>query len=197
MVVRPGVYVPRWQSTELAQRAAACLPAQGTAVDLCTGTGALALVLQRARPRARIVATDADPLAVACARANGVDALLGDLFDPFPCDLRGHTDVVVAVPPYVPTGALALLPRDTLGYEDAAHYDGGPSGTDVLERIAAGALVFLRPGGSVLLEIGGDQATSLRPLLEGLGYVGVTTWADEDGDVRGIQAVAGAVPAQR
>jgi release factor glutamine methyltransferase len=188
LVIRPGVYVPRWQSIELARRAAARLSERGNAVDLCTGSGALALSLLHARPRARVVATDADPRSVDCARANGVDARLGDLFDPLPRELRGRTDVVVAVTPYVPTDSLRLLPRDTLAHEDARHYDGGPAGTDVIERVVTGAPEFLHPGGSLLLEIGGDQAALLRPLLDGLGYSGVATWSDDDGDVRGIEA---------
>jgi release factor glutamine methyltransferase len=187
--IDPGVYVPRWQSIELARRAAARLPEEGTAIDLCTGSGAVALFLQRARPRARVAATDAAALAVMCARANAVDAFLGDLFDPLPHDLLDAVDVVVAVTPYVPTGALRLLPHGTLAHEDAGHYDGGSDGTAVMARVATRAPVFLRPGGSLLLEIGGDQADVLRPLLRGLGYSGLTTWADEDGDVRGIEAV--------
>jgi release factor glutamine methyltransferase len=188
LLIRPGVYVPRWQSIELARRAAARLPERGTAVDLCTGSGALAHSLVRARPHASVVATDMDPRSIDCARANGVDAWLGDLFDPLPRALRGRTDVVVAVTPYVPTDSLRLLPRDTLTHEDAGHYDGGPDGTHVLERVVTGAPVFLRPGGSLLLEIGGDQAALLRPLLDGLGYSQVDIWSDDDGDVRGIEA---------
>ena len=133
--VDAGVYVPRWQSTELATRAARRLPEDGAAIDLCTGTGAVAMALVHTRPGARVVATDTDPRAVANARANGVDAHLGDLFAPLGDDLRGRTDVVVAVVPYVPTPALRLLPRDTLTFEDAAHYDGGPDGTTLLRRV--------------------------------------------------------------
>jgi release factor glutamine methyltransferase len=190
--VRPGVYVPRWQSIELARRAAARLPAGGVAVDLCTGSGALALALMRARPEAWVVATDLDPHATACARANGVDAYEGDLFAPLPRGLVGAVDVVVAVVPYVPTPALALLPRDTLEFEDVAHYDGGTDGTDVLRRVVAEAPGWLRPGGALLLEIGGNQAETLQPLLEDAGYTGVVTWTDEDGDVRGVEATCGA-----
>lgn len=191
--VDPGVYVPRWQSAELARRATAHLPGTGTAVDLCTGSGAVALTLQRARPRARVLATDMDERAVACARANGVDARKGDLFAPLPAGLAGSVDVVVAVVPYVPTRALALLPRDTLSFESAAHYDGGPDGTDVLRRVLADAPHFLRPGGTVLLELGADQPDLLHDQLEHLGYAEVETWTDEDGDVRGLQAT----PARR
>lgn len=191
ILVDPGVYVPRWQSMELARRAGARLPHDGKAIDLCTGSGAIAAALQAARPAARIVATDSDSRAVACAQANGVEAYRGDLFAAVP-DSFGHgTDVVVAVVPYVPSTEFRLLPRDTLCFEDASHYDGGPDGTDVLRRIIAGAPRFLRQGGAVLLELGGDQAEVLRPALDDLGYASVRTWSDEDGDLRGLEATYG------
>jgi release factor glutamine methyltransferase len=184
-----GVYVPRWQSLPLARRAADRLPDTGAAIDLCTGSGAIAAALRTARPAARIVATDLDPRAVACARANGVEAYRGDLFAGVPDALRGQTDVVVAVVPYVPTDALDVLPSDTLLFEDAAHYDGGPDGTDLLRRVVDDAPRFLRPGGALLLELGGDEAELLLPALERQGYGSVRAWSDEDGDVRGLEAV--------
>jgi len=191
ILVDPGIYVPRWQSVELAARAVARLPHDGKAIDLCTGTGAVAAVLRAARPAARIVATDSDSRAVACARANGVEAYQGDLFAAVPDSLRGETDVVVAVVPYVPSTEFHLLPRDTLRFEDASHYDGGPDGADVLRRVVADAPGILRPGGAVLLELGGDQADVLRPTLDQLGYGGVRIWFDEDGNVRGLEATYG------
>ena len=191
ILVHAGVYVPRWQSVELARRASARLPASGKAIDLCTGTGAVAVALRTARPAARIVATDSDSRAVTCARANGVEAYQGDLFAAVPPSFRGETDVVVAVVPYVPSTEFHLLPRDTLRFEDPSHYDGGSDGADVLRRVVTDAPGFLRPGGAVLLELGGDQAEVLRPTLESLGYASVRTWSDEDGDLRGLQATYG------
>ena len=187
--VDPGVYVPRWQSLELARRATALLPEAGTAVDLCTGSGAIAAAMQAGRPSARIVATDNDARAVACARANGIEAYRGDLFDGVSGELRGQTDVVVAVVPYVPSGELRLLPRDTLVFEDANHYDGGPDGTRALRRVVREAPRFLRPGGALLLEIGGNQADALGPVLSGSSFRDIATWSDQDGDVRGIEAI--------
>ncbi len=195
--VQPGVYVPRWQSIALARRAAARLPEHGCALDLCTGTGAIALALQAARPQARVVATDNDPRAVACARANGVEVAAGDLFSPLERSLHGHVDVVVAVAPYVPSAALGFLPNDTLRHEDPAHYDGGPDGTEVLRRVVAGASRFLRPGGALLLELGGEQADLLEPVLAGHGFVDVDTWWDEDGDIRGVEATLAAQADER
>jgi release factor glutamine methyltransferase len=188
VIVHPGVYVPRWQSLELARRAAARLPDGGNAIDLCTGTGAVAAALRATRPRARIVATDSDSRAVACAAANAVEAFVGDLFTAVPSSFRGGTDVVVAVVPYVPSTELHLLPRDTLAYEDASHYDGGPDGLDLLRRVVMESPEFLRRGGALLLELGGDQAELLRPALGRAGFASVETWCDEDGDLRGLEA---------
>lgn len=186
--VAPGVYVPRWQTEPLARRAAARLPAGGVGVDVCTGAGALAMVLGAVRPGATVVATDADPRAVDCAVANGVDARQGDLLSPLPRDLAGRVDVVVGVVPYVPTGALGLLPHDTMTFESPLAYDGGPDGAAVLRRAVVGAARVLRPGGGLLLELGGDQADLLAPDLRRSGYDLVEVLRDGDGDVRGVEA---------
>ena len=188
IAVDHGVYVPRWQTVALARRAVARLPVAGTAIDLCTGAGAVAALLMRGRPGARVVASDIDDRAVACATANGVVAYGGDLFAPLPDSLLGGVDVVVGVVPYVPTEALALLPRDTLAFESPLSYDGGPNGTEVLRRVLADSPRYLRPGGAILLELGGDQAVALEGTLARLGYGAVTVLADDDGDVRGIEA---------
>jgi release factor glutamine methyltransferase len=186
--VGEGVYVPRWQTEQLARRAVARLPETGTAIDVCTGSGALARTLMDERPHARVVATDLDPRAVACARANGVEAYEGDLFAPLAPALRGEVDVVAGVVPYVPTGELGLLQRDTFTFESPLAYDGGSDGLDLLRRAAEGACGFLRPGGALLLELGGDQAAALQPVLIALGFTTVTTLRDEDGDTRGVEA---------
>jgi release factor glutamine methyltransferase len=186
--VDPGVYVPRWQSELLARRAVERLPANGTAIDLCTGAGAIARTLSANRPGARVVASDVDERAVACARGNGVEAYQGDLFAPLPSALEGHVDVVVAVVPYVPTPDLQLLQRDTLTFESTLSYDGGRDGTDILGRVLADSPRFLAPGGAVLLELGADQPDALAHDLDRLGYTNVTVLHDEDGDVRGIEA---------
>jgi release factor glutamine methyltransferase len=189
--VAPGVYVPRRQSEPLARRAVARLPVDGVAIDLCTGSGAIAKVLATNRLRARVVASDLDERAVACAAANGVDAYCGDLFDPLPDALEGGVDVVVGVVPYVPTREMSLLQRDTIAFEATTAYDGGRDGTAILRRVLAGSPRFLRCGGALLLELGGEQADGLAAELERLGYVDVAVLADEEGDVRGIEATLG------
>jgi release factor glutamine methyltransferase len=187
-----GVYVPREQSVPLARRAVERLPANGAAIDLCTGAGAIAATLIAHRPGARVVASDVDERAVACATANGVEVFRGDLFAPLPRTLQGRVDVVVGVVPYVPTPDLALLQRDTLAFESPLSYDGGRDGTEILRRVLADSPRFLGRGGALLLELGGEQADALGDDLARLGYADVTALVDEDGDVRGIEATLGA-----
>jgi len=182
--VDPGVYVPRWQTELLARRAAERLPPTGTAVDVCTGSGAIAKTLMTRRPDARVTATELDDRAIACARANGVDARRGDLLDP----IDEPVDLVVGVVPYVPTGELALLQRDTLTFESPLSYDGGHDGADLLRRVIADSPRVLRPKGALLLELGGDQADAVAEDLAKAGYRGVAALTDEEGDVRGIEA---------
>jgi release factor glutamine methyltransferase len=183
-----GVYVPRWQSQPLARRAVERLPENGLAIDVCTGAGAIARTLMTARPGGRVLATDVDEGAVACARANGVEAYQGDLFAPLPPGLEGRVDVVVGVVPYVPTPELPLLQRDTFTFETALAYDGGQDGTGILRRVAGDSPRFLRRGGALLLELGGDQAGALGEDLTRLGFGNVRVLVDEEGDERGIEA---------
>jgi release factor glutamine methyltransferase len=160
-------------------------------VDLCTGAGAIAAVLAQAAPAARVLATDLDGDAVRCARHNGVEAYAGFLDDPLPRALEGEVDVLTAVVPYVPTGALGLLPRDVQAFEPQLALDGGPDGTDLLAEAARRSPRWLRPGGFLLLELGGDQAGPIGSLLEELGFEGLEVMTDEDGDPRGIGARLG------
>jgi release factor glutamine methyltransferase len=189
--VDPGVYVPRWQSEPLTRLAVERLPAAGLAIDLCTGSGAIARTLTMNRPRARVVASDVDERAVACAALNGVEVYRGDLFAPLPSGLERRVDVVVGAVPYVPTPALPMLQRDTFTFESTLSYDGGPDGTDILRRILRESPRFLRRGGALLLELGGDQADGLRADLARLGYVDVSVLVDDEGDVRGIESRLG------
>jgi len=188
LCIDAGVFVPRPHSEALARRAVSLLPAAGRAVDLCTGSGAVAAVLGWARRRATVVATDVDPVAVECARRNGVRALLGNLDEPLPKSWRGRVDVMTAVVPYVPTDELHLLPRDVLANEPRRALDGGPRGTSVLLRAAEAAARWLRPGGSVILEIGGDQAAEMASTLADVGLSEIRVHRDGDGHDRAIEA---------
>jgi release factor glutamine methyltransferase len=186
--VDPGVYVPRWQSEPLVHRALARLPDRGTAIDLCTGSGCIAIALTSQRPGARVIASELDERAVACATSNGVEVFSGDLFAPLPREFEGFVDVVVGVVPYVPSESLAFLPRDTFTYESALAYDGGDDGTSVLRRVIRESPRFLRPGGALVLELGGDEASVLQSEFDRHGFDEVIVFSDDDGDVRGIEA---------
>ena len=186
VLVHPGVYVPRWQSEPMALEAVARLPDTGIAVDLCTGAGALAVVMASRRPRARVLAGEIDPLALVCARANGVDVVESDLARGLPASLAGQVDVITAVVPYVPTDQLQWLPRDVVAYEPTGALDGGPGGTTFLVETVRQAGPLLRPGGSLLLELGADQVDALRPVLQQAGFDEMERSTDEDGDLRAI-----------
>jgi release factor glutamine methyltransferase len=188
VMVDPDVYVPRIQSEELARRAASILAdrgKKGRAVDLCTGTGAIALHLKTAVPATEVVAVDSDRKAATCARRNGVVAVIDDLGQSLS---QGVFDVVTAVAPYVPTADLAFLPADVLRYEPRSALDGGGDGLDLVRLVIASAARLLRPDGWLLIEIGGDQDRSLAPTLDAYGFGAVTTWFDADDDLRGLAA---------
>jgi release factor glutamine methyltransferase len=183
--VERGVFVPRWQSEELATRAAALVPRGGRAVDLCTGAGAIAVHVSRSNPGATVVAVDIDERAVRCARRNGVAAVVGDLGTA----LRDRVfDVVTAVAPYVPRDELRLLPPDVRRHEPPLALDGGPDGLETVRRAVGTAALLLRTGGWFLTEIGGSQLDALRPVLEAQGFADVSPWSDDDGDLRGVAA---------
>jgi release factor glutamine methyltransferase len=187
--IDPGVYVPRPQTEQLARRAVARLPENGVAVDVCTGSGAIAATLTAERPRSSVFATDIHPLSVRCAERNGVHVYQGDLFDPLPDWIKGRVDVVVAVVPYVPTVELGLLQRDTFRFETPLAYDGGPAGTVLLRRVLQESVRFLKPGGALLVELGGMQAELLRGDLSRLSYSETRLLLDEEGDLRGLEAL--------
>jgi release factor glutamine methyltransferase len=189
ILVAPGVYVPRFQTEELARRAAARVPDGGRALDLCTGAGAVAAHLTATVPTATVIGVDLDPRAAACARRNGVAAIAGDLAGP----LRHGSpfDLVTAVAPYVPTTQLALLPADVQRFEPRRALDGGDDGLALVTRVVEVASRRLRPGGWLLVELGGDQDRALAPTLVAGGFDHVEPWHDDDGDLRGLAARRG------
>lgn len=183
IAVAPGVYVPRPHTEALARRAAAVLPVDGRALDLCTGSGAIAVHLMREHPMAHVVGLDVDERAAACARSNGVPVAVGDAGAP---PVRRSVDVVTTVAPYVPTDELAFLPADVRRFEPPEALTGGVDGLDVVRRIVAACAELVRPEGWLLLELGGDQDEVLAPTLEANGWATAARWTDDDGDLRGI-----------
>jgi len=161
IAVDPGVFVPRRRTEFLVRQAIALAPPRPVIVDLCCGSGAVGAALAAALDPAELYATDIDPGAVRCARRNlaaaGGHVYSGDLFGPLPAALHGHVDILTANVPYVPTGEVALLPPEARLHEPRVALDGGGDGLDVLRRVAAQALLWLAPGGSLLVEISERQ----------------------------------------
>ncbi|CAA9345536.1 MAG: Uncharacterized methyltransferase SCO7062 [uncultured Nocardioidaceae bacterium] len=178
LAVAPDVFVPR-RRTELLVREAARWAQPGAVVlDMCCGSGAVAAALEAAVPGLDVWATDVDPAAQACARRNlppPARVLGGDLFAALPPALRGQVDLLVASPPYVPTAALPLMPREARLHEPRAALDGGHDGLAVHRRLLAEAVDWLAPGGHVVLECGEDQTAELTRQFStyGLGAHGV------------------------
>ena len=160
--IDPGVFVPRHRTEFLVGQAAARAAPGAVVVDLCCGSGAIGAAVAAAVPGIELHAADIEPAAVRCAERNlattGGHVHQGDLFDPLPSSLRGRVDVLVANVPYVPTDAIALLPREARLYEPEAALDGGPDGLDLARRVAAGAAAWLAPGGHLLVETSAGQA---------------------------------------
>lgn len=186
LAVAPGVLIPRFDTEALCQQALDRLRGGERVLDLCTGSGALAVVLAALRPGIRVAAGDISPLAAALARENAarcgvsVDVRLGDLFAPF----RGETfDMIVSNPPYIPAGQLAGL-QEEVRREPALALDGGADGLDFYRRIIAEAPRYLAPGGWLLLEFGSDQAADVKALMA-RDFEEISVFADLDGHSRG------------
>ncbi|MFF2051009.1 putative protein N(5)-glutamine methyltransferase [Leifsonia sp. NPDC058194] len=184
--VEPGVFVPRHRTELLAERAAQEAAARPgpTVLDLCCGVGAIAAVVLRRVPDARVLAADVEPAAVRCARANlepAARVFEGDLFAPLPRELRGGIDVIAVNAPYVPTVEISRMPPEARDHEPAVALDGGGDGLDVHRRIAAGAPDWLAPGGVLLIEASDEQASVSAALFTAGGLAVVIEQDDERG----------------
>ena len=182
------VYVPRWQSEEMARAAGQRLAARGrgaVALDLCTGAGALASHLKRSSPSSLVLGVDIDLVAAQCAARNGVAVLVGDLGDALS---SGWADVITAVAPYVPTKELRFLPSDVQRFEPRVALDGGGDGLAIVRRVIESAARLLKLGGELFVELGGDQAASASRALIHTGFEEIDLHVDEDGDLRWLRA---------
>ncbi|MBL8922916.1 MAG: peptide chain release factor N(5)-glutamine methyltransferase [Myxococcaceae bacterium] len=172
------VLIPRSETELLVEGALQVLPKDTPArvLDLCTGSGCVAISIAAERPLASVWATDRSPDALAVAKANaealGVSGRVtffeGDLLSPLPVDAR--FDVIVSNPPYVPTGQLAGLQKE-VQHEPKLALDGGADGLAVIRPLVAAALPRLKPGGWLALEIAEDQGAPVKALLDAAGAV--------------------------
>lgn len=186
VAVAPGVFVPRRRTEGLVRAALEVAPDHGVLVDLCTGTGAVALAVAHARPDLELYAADLAPAAARCAQHNltGVArVVVSDLFESLPPDLRGRVDVVTANVPYVPSADLDLLPAEARDHEPVAAHDGGEDGLDVLRRVVHETKPWLAPDGEVLLEVSRHQQAAARFAVATAGLLPRVALSDDDGTV--------------
>lgn len=191
--VTPDVLIPRPETEQLVdlalERVPMGLPAR--VLELGTGSGAIAVALASLKPEWRITATDVSEKALDVARRNSqehaveIDFLRSDWFESIGPE---QFDLVVSNSPYVSAGD-PHLERGDLRFEPRVALVGGGDGLACIRRIAAGARQHLRPGGSLLLEHGCDQAESCVALLHELGY----TEVDDFRDLAGLPRVSAAV----
>jgi release factor glutamine methyltransferase len=162
------------------------------ALDLCTGSGCVAVTIARERPTSRVHATDTSEDAVAVARDNAlrlgaynVSFARADLFE----GLSQRFDLVVANPPYIPSGEVAGLSEDIRDHEPRLALDGGASGLDLLTRIAVGAPDYLVRGGTLAVEVGAGQASKVESLFSQHGFADIRRARDYGGIDRVISGV--------
>ncbi len=188
--VGPDALVPRPETELLAEWALELLSPAAPAplvIDLGTGTGCIACAIAWERRDADVVALEVSPRAAALARDNvaalglagRVTVQVSDLFAALG---PRRADVIVANPPYLPTGLIATLSPEVGRHDPRVALDGGPDGLTVIRRIVAEAPARLMPGGAVLLEtFGGEQAQAVVGLMGAAGLAGVETRRDLTG----------------
>ena len=189
--ITPAVLIPRPETELLVELALARMPGNAPmrVLDLGTGSGAIAVVLAKERPQARLTAVDLDYPALSVARANAkrhgvsVRFFCGDWFGA----LSGQSfDLIVSNPPYVAAADTHLAAGD-LRFEPQRALVGGADGLDCIRAIVAKAGAHLQAGAWLLFEHGYDQAETCRSLLQAQGYQQVQSWPD----LAGISRVTG------
>jgi release factor glutamine methyltransferase len=194
--IGPGVLVPR-QETELLGRSALTLIADidsPLVIDMCCGSGNLALGIASARAGAQVFASDLTPETVTHARhntdrlglSNRVTVVQGDMFSGLAGrDLEGTIDLIVCNPPYISTAKLETESAHLLENEPREAFDAGPYGIAFQQRLIADAAPYLRSGGWLAFEFGAGQDRQAKALLaRARAYAAPTFVADEAGVLR-------------
>lgn len=170
------VLIPRPETEELAALVVGVAEEGQSILDLCTGSGAIAVAvykeLEKSNRKAKVTAVDisADALELAKenAEANEADILFiqSDLFS----RIRGRFDIIVSNPPYIPSAEIQTLQREVKDYEPRLALDGGADGLDMYRRIAKDASKYLNRGGVLIMEVGAGQAQEVVKLFKSCAY---------------------------
>ncbi|AKJ31122.1 N5-glutamine methyltransferase family protein [Caldimonas brevitalea] len=203
LLAGPEALIPR-RETELLGRTACALlgelvhsRAAPVAIDVCTGSGNLALALAGTAAAARVYGADLSPEALDLARRNAdhlglssrIDWRCCDLLDGFDPELLGEVDLLVCNPPYISSGRLAAMPGEIAGHEPRLAFDGGPLGIALLNRLVREAPRFLRAGGWLAVEVGLGQGRAMQQRLEAQRrFRPVRPVQDEAGETRVLAA---------
>lgn len=170
------VLIPRPETEELAMLVVGVAEEGQSVLDLCTGSGAIAIAtykeLEKYNRKVKMTATDisADALALAKenAEANEAEILFiqSDLFS----RIRGRFDIIVSNPPYIPSAEIDTLQREVQAYEPRLALDGGADGLDFYRKIAQESGKYLNRGGIVILEVGQGEAQEVVKLFKSASY---------------------------
>ncbi len=170
------VLIPRPETEELAVMVANSLEDGFSVLDLCTGSGAIAIAIakeaEKQGKQVKVTAVDISEAALALAKenaqANEADILFiqSDLFT----RLRGRFDVIVSNPPYIPSQEIDTLQREVKSFEPRLALDGGADGLDIYRRIAQDAFKYLNRNGYIVMEVGKGQAQDVAKMFKGSAY---------------------------
>lgn len=203
-IAGPSALIPR-RETEILGRAAlgkirwiAERDSQAVVLDICTGSGNLALAYAHYEARARVYASDLSPEAIELAGRNAAhlglagraDFRIGDLLEPFEtAGFLGGCDFLSCNPPYISSGKLKSLHPEISLFEPEAAFNGGVYGVSILTKLVRSAPRFLKPGGWLGFEVGAGQGPMLaRQLAKNPLFSFVERFADDAGEVRAILA---------
>lgn len=192
--VTPDVLIPRPETEVLVERALAIAPKARRMLDLCTGSGCIAITLALERPAAQLTATDLSTAALTVARENAARHAVGTRIEWIAADLFPPTeepfDLIISNPPYCPEGLWPTLQPEVRDYEPRTAVVSGDDGLALLRRIVQDAPQRLHPGGVLLLEIGDDQASTVVAWMRKTGrYVESAITPDLTGRARIVSGV--------
>ena len=170
------VLIPRPETEELVMMAVAAAEEGQHVLDLCTGSGAIAIAtykeLEKAGRKVRMTAIDVSEKALELARENAelneaeINFIQSDLFT----RIRERFDLIVSNPPYIPSAEIETLQRDVKDFEPRLALDGGADGLEIYRKIAADVSKHLTRGGTLLMEVGAGQAEEVVKLFKGNSY---------------------------
>jgi release factor glutamine methyltransferase len=166
------VLIPRPETELLVEAALARAPQQGRVIDIGTGSGCIALTLERERADLRVIAVDRSVAALAVAAINRarLDSHVTLVASDVLSGVAGTFDLIVSNPPYVPLAEYEELTVEVRIHEPRSALTPGPTGLEIIDRIFDEARPRVAPGGSLLLEVGYGQEQAIRALAEAKGF---------------------------